>query len=144
VSLLDVAPTLLDLCRLPPSPLHAGRTLAGALRRGVEPETRPVFAESIEFGPDRFAVREGPLKVIVTPHPERLHADVRPVEVFDLSRDPGEREPNSGRHLDFLQKVNTLVDRARRVLRPNAEDPPGTHTLSPAVEEQLRSLGYVQ
>jgi arylsulfatase A-like enzyme len=148
VSLLDVAPTLLELCRLPPAPLHAGRTLAGALRRGVEPETRPVFAESIEFGPDRFAVREGPLKVIVTPHPERRHhdvnLDVRPVEVFDLSRDPGEREPNSGRHLDFLQKVNAMVDRGRQVLRPNAHDPPGSHSLSPAVEEQLRSLGYVQ
>ena len=41
VSLLDVAPTLLDLCGLPRAPAHAGRSLAAELREGGSPKCAP-------------------------------------------------------------------------------------------------------
>jgi arylsulfatase A-like enzyme len=150
VSLLDVAPTLLDLCGLRADPAHRGRSLAEALRTGKEPESRAVSSESVQYGPDRFAVRRGDLKVIVTPHPDRVHydvhLDVRPVEMFDLAVDPLERDPASGRAAPGAVPVlDSAVTRARAALRgrgPGAEE--GAEALPEDLRERLRSLGYVQ
>jgi arylsulfatase A-like enzyme len=96
VSLLDIAPTLLELAGLPASSIHQGRSLAETWRTGVEPEPAPVMAESVEYGPDRFSRREGNLKVVLTPMPEIAHHDiilsVQPLELYDLGADPRELE----------------------------------------------------
>jgi arylsulfatase A-like enzyme len=149
VSLLDVAPTLLDLAGLPPDPGHAGRSLARALRDGVEPEPRPILAESVQYGPDRFSRREGSTKVVVTPEPRRQHEGlalvVRPLEVFDLGADPGERRDVSGapdpKARRMAQEVRSHA--AERMLRPEPVPPPASE-LSEPMRRQLRSLGYTE
>ena len=149
VSLLDVAPTLLELCRLPADPGHRGRSLADALRTGTEPESRPVSSESVQYGPDRFAVREGAVKVIVAPHPDRVHYDVRldvlPVEMFDLAADPLEHDPVSGRAATGAARVlDSAVTRARVALRGRSGGAEGAGAIPEALRERLRSLGYIQ
>ena len=148
VSLLDVAPTLLDLAGLPPDPHHRGRSLAGAITRGEELPPSPIFAESIEHGPDRFAWREGGLKAILAPYPDRVHYDVklevRPAEIFDLDHDPLEQNPESGRfdaraHAAF----GALLERSRDALRPKSERE-GSSEISDELRAQLRSLGYLR
>ncbi|HEX5042994.1 MAG TPA: sulfatase [Candidatus Polarisedimenticolaceae bacterium] len=150
VSLLDVAPTVLELCGLPADPAHRGRSLAEALRTGKEPESRAVASESVQYGPDRFAIRQGDLKVIVAPHPERVHYDVHldvlPVEMFDLAADPLERDPVSGRAAQGAASVvDAAVTRSRAVLRGRgAGGDEGAGTIPEALRERLRSLGYLQ
>ncbi|HET9298525.1 MAG TPA: sulfatase [Candidatus Polarisedimenticolaceae bacterium] len=149
VSLLDVAPTLLDLCRLPADPGYRGRSLADALRTGKEPESRPVSSESVQYGPDRFAVREGAVKAIVAPQPDRfnydVHLDVLPVEIFDLATDPLERDPVSGRTATGAATVlDSAVTRARAALRGRGAAGEGTEAIPEALRERLRSLGYIQ
>ena len=149
MSLLDVAPTLLELCGLPADPAHRGRSLAQALRTGEEPESRAVSSESVQYGPDRFAVRRGSLKVIVTPHPERVHYDVHldvlPVEMFDLDADPLERDPVSGRAAAGAAAVlDGAVKRARSAQGHGGGGDEGSGKIPEQLRERLRSLGYVQ
>jgi arylsulfatase A-like enzyme len=148
VSLLDVAPTLLDLTGLPADKNHQGRSLARALTAGADLPPRPIFAESTEHGPDRFAWREGTLKAVLTPYPERVHLDVhlevRPVEIFDLGRDPLERDPESGRQDARVHEAfGTLLQRSRRVLDGKSV-PAGTAEIPGELRDQLRSLGYLR
>jgi hypothetical protein len=134
---------------LPLDRAHKGRSLAGALRTGQEPESLPVQAESVQYGPDRFSLRSGALKVIVTPDPQRVHngvhLPVRSVEIYDLDTDPLERDPESGRrHGGLAPALSAVVERSRRVLRGRNATGADADRISDELREQLRSLGYVQ
>jgi len=146
VSLIDVAPTLLDLCGLPRDPAHHGRNLANALRAGREPATGTQLAENVEYGPERFTVREGDLKVILADLKVLHHGmplAALPLEVYDLARDPGETDPTSGRHAPGLGRALALLgSRQRKAV--GAAAVPASERLPEEVREQLRSLGYVQ
>ena len=146
VSLVDLAPTLLDLVGLPELGRAEGKSLAGILEHGGEPEPRPIVAESIEYGPDRFSRREGDLKIVLAPLPDRYNSGikiaVRPVEIFDLSQDPQERSSLvSLPAARTSEPLEALWRRVEAVFRP-ARSGPGK--LAPELREQLRSLGYVQ
>jgi arylsulfatase A-like enzyme len=146
VSLLDVAPTLLDLCRLPADPRHRGRSLGPVLRGGREFPPLPQVAEAVEYGPERFTLRDGALKVILA-DPRVLHHDVRlpflPLEVYDLARDPAESDPRSGRSSPGLRRALALLQ--ERQWRGEEGRPVERAGEMPAdVREQLRSLGYVR
>ena len=152
VSLLDVAPTLLELAGLPPNPEYRGRSLAAACRTGTEPETIPVTAESTEYGPDRFAGFDGRYKVIFTPWPEEKNMGVgltvAPLEVFDLEADPFEQHDLSARLGELPPSLLHLIAtvRARAVAeKPSAsEGSDAVETPSEELMERLRALGYVQ
>ncbi len=148
VSVLDVSPTILALGGLAPPAAHQGRDLSKSLRSGSEPAVAPVWAESVEYGPDRFAVREGRWKAIVVPRPDVVHSEyrpeVKPLEVFDLESDPEERtdrsaEPNEA----TLRLVRMVTDRALAKLDLDASgelrDEPSEELL-----RTLRSLGYLR
>lgn len=149
VSLLDVTPTLLDLAGVPGDPEHRGRSLATTLKTGEEPGARTIQAESVQYGPDRFLMRNGDLTVILTPYPDRLDNAVpipaRPLEIFDLAADPLEQQDLSS-HLTpaAAQMVDALWQRSKGVLdqpyRKGQEKPP---ELPDDLLQQLRSLGYL-
>jgi arylsulfatase A-like enzyme len=148
VSLLDIAPTLLEMAGLASDPRHAGRSLAATWRTGAEPESRIVQAESVEYGPDRFAVRLGELKVILTPRPDAAHHGVRlkvePLEIFDLGDDPGELENLSGqRGEEAADLVARARDRAARKMVFAGIEGPGDEKMSDELRQQLRALGYL-
>jgi arylsulfatase A-like enzyme len=148
VSLLDVAPTIVELCGLSQPASFRGTTLAPALRTGAEPGSRPIWSESVEYGPDRFALRDGRFKAIVTPRPDEVHGDfhprVPPVEVFDLVADPRETSNLAGRpDLEVLRVVAEAEERARVKLH----DAPGRSAAEAPDEDllrRLRALGYVK
>ncbi|HEU5182309.1 MAG TPA: sulfatase [Candidatus Polarisedimenticolia bacterium] len=146
VSLIDLTPTLLALAKLPGLSQAEGRSLSQVLEHGGEPESRPIVAESIEYGPDRFSRREGDLKIVLVPRPELYNSDVelaaRPVEIFDLSLDPHERSSLGSLPASRTgEPLEALWRRVEAVFRP-ARSGPGK--LAPELREQLRSLGYVQ
>lgn len=149
VSLLDVAPTLLELAGLPPEPDHRGRSLDTTLRSGREPEPKPVWSESVEYGPDRFALRDGDRKMIRTPRPGIMHSDARfaasPLEVFDLASDPNETHDLSGSLTDReARMVADLGHRAERALHAPTYEVADAPDLPENLREQLRSLGYAK
>jgi arylsulfatase A-like enzyme len=152
VSLLDVAPTLLELTGLPPDPDHRGRNLAETCRSGDEPPDAPVTAESTEYGPDRFAILEGSYKAIFTPWPEEKNMGVgltvAPLEIFDLASDPAERTDLSPRLGELPPEVIRMVaavrDRGAAKKPAPSQGPEGVETPSGELLERLKSLGYVK
>jgi arylsulfatase A-like enzyme len=155
VSLIDVAPTLLDFAGVPAPASFEGRSLrpllaraapgvAGAVRRLVtRAEPRPAYSELIvpekkiasRLVPHERAVVLGRTKAIVGFHGER--------ELYDLDADPAEKA--SREHLDAATDARLEVALAaararaahgptsRAVAAPDADD-----------EERLRALGYVR
>ena len=148
VSLLDVLPTLLAFEGIPGEPEDQGRSLAPYLSRGSEPASVPMNAEATEYGPDRFARRDGNLKVIITPKPEDVRAGVtvhlRPLEVFDLLSDPGEKHDLSAAPPpEASATIEELWKRIERVWRRGSgADHNGP--IPKELQERLRSLGYVR
>ena len=84
VSLVDLAPTLLELAGALPAERFQGVSLAGA----KEESGRSVFGESIRFGNEMRTVRDDRYKMI-----HYLQGDHR--QFYDMENDPGERRPLS-------------------------------------------------
>ncbi len=90
-SAIDLAPTILDLCGVPPPAPSASDFLSGSslvpdllLPSGVEPPARPVFID-MAAGPnnqDRQALIDGDEKLVAS--------GGRPLSLYDLDADPGE------------------------------------------------------
>jgi arylsulfatase A-like enzyme len=147
VTLLDLSPTLQELTGLPADASQAGVSLADALLHGIEPARREIVMESVEFGPERFAMREGNYKVILTPDPDRfdkkLPIAVPPLQVFDLAADPGEQVDLAERMEDAPRGMTrTLFDRFRQVPRAPGDDRREAD-LPADLRRQLESLGYL-
>ncbi len=136
VSLVDVAPTIAGLMRLPfaTAPPLDGRDLSASLRERIEPAVADIYAET-EY-PTLFswsaltALRRGNHKLISSPEPE----------LYDLSRDPHESRnilTEERRVMRSLQEaIRTLVattdTSARPATAPDAE-----------AMAKLASLGYL-
>lgn len=89
VSLVDVAPTILDLAGASTRPAMQGVSLAGYLDRGTKPDaSRPIYFETplprtlFGWAPLR-GIRSGPLKYVEAPGTGRA-------ELHDLASDPAE------------------------------------------------------
>jgi arylsulfatase A-like enzyme len=148
VSLIDVAPTLLSLARLPiPKKIEGydlsqlwqggavsdwkGRLLFGEASGGLE------YAQSFPgMYPIYRSVREGRYKLI-----ERQIGMQKDYELFDLNEDPDEQ-----RNLARMEPAIQARLRAYLEERAQAEarSPVGTEVeLEPSEREELRALGYV-
>ncbi len=148
VSLVDVAPTVLEAAGLPVAPGIEGRSLFGPLAGTADPD-RAVFAE--QFDPDgailerRLAgfggtvgqhritsVQVGDLRLVRGPDAAERLFDVRADPELDLA---GER-PDDARALSA--RLDAFA--AGRSTR----EKPGGAPLDPTVEARLRELGYVE
>lgn len=110
VSLLDLSPTLLDLIGLPVEPGLDARSEAAALRGGAV--QRPwLLIEQFQHGTDhvqKIALIEGDAKMI-------LDLDHQLWELYDLARDPGERDNLDGRDLErSLRMRRRILDHRAR------------------------------
>ena len=152
VSLVDVAPTLLDLVGVSPPPSFEGHVLSEARDRGdsrAELSAPPLglqasrgdgvaYSELIDAASEKMgrkhdrAVVVGQRKLIVGVTGENQH--------YDLQKDPRETNPNGLRSLDQLSMRQTVdrlsTRRARQETRPSA------HHLDEAVRDRTRVLGY--
>ncbi len=89
----DVAPTVLELEGLDPSPKSSGKSLLALARGGKEADERVVVSEGrsmkgILLGSWHYVQRDGKAQTVT----QRDGTDVNlPEELFDLAADPGER-----------------------------------------------------
>jgi arylsulfatase A-like enzyme len=99
VSLLDVAPTILQLAGGDAAKLDAldGRSLAGAMR-GEALEARPVFAQTVRYGRGSRAMVDGEWKLI-------YEARAGTWELFDLAKDPGEQRVVTDEEPDVMRRL---------------------------------------
>jgi arylsulfatase A-like enzyme/tetratricopeptide (TPR) repeat protein len=135
LSLVDVAPTILDLLAITVPAGQAGvdgHDLAAALATGREPAPEDIYAESryaATFGWSPIAVlRRGSLKYIASPHPE----------LYDVSRDPTEEH-------NLLPARSADANPLAAALGPLAsgEGPAERVALDQEARAKLESLGYV-
>jgi len=141
VSLVDVAPTVLDALGVSAPSTFQGTSLLDAARGREAPE-REAWAETEHTidGSRKFAVRRGAVgtKAIFT-----LKGGTLQIELFDLGRDPRETEridPGSSREALESRLAAYLAEAAARrggKTRPEVD-------LDPEDLERLRSLGYVR
>ncbi|MBN1946286.1 MAG: sulfatase-like hydrolase/transferase [Bradymonadales bacterium] len=113
VSLMDLAPTVLDLVGIEPESSFRGRSLLESLATGEEPEIVPIYAE-MPLGPHNRLIRSlvwGDYKLI-------HHVRARRYRLFNLANDPGElndlwgQEPEQARRMRaaYEQFLATQVD----------------------------------
>jgi arylsulfatase A-like enzyme len=139
VSLIDLAPTLLELAGVPPEAGDAmqGRSLAPVLegRAPLDP-ARPIFLfrpNNTEIPGEQYAVRQGDWKLIRGPGEGRR-------ELFDLSQDPREREDRAAAE---AARADALERQIAAWLREHERPDPAPGGVSPEDLERLRALGYV-
>jgi Flp pilus assembly protein TadD len=134
-SLLDVAPTLLQLLRTPPPPQFQGHTLFSLLNSGGGNVARSVYSESV-FARDHFgcsalrSLRSGRFKYIEAAKPELYDLESDPHELRNLYQKETSTAGALRQQLLELQARFTTVKRSQ----PN--------NLSAETVALLGSLGY--
>ena len=146
MSHVDVAPTLLELARTEASrPLH-GRSLlepaptdaSRAVLRSAVGLVRTAGGETKDDREPWYAVRDGDLRLVERPaRGERW--------LFDLARDPGERQDLAGERGDLVETLASKLERWREemALVGRWVQSDGAVELDAQELERLRSLGYV-
>jgi arylsulfatase A-like enzyme len=133
VSLIDVAPTLLELAGVPAPTSFRGRSLVPALD-GEALAQRPAVAEFFRVNAlsrHRFAVIDGDQKY--------LFGVDGGLERFDVADDPGEEHPlpaERGRVDELLAGAGFTLDFTPRSSSASPE-------ITPEMHEHLQALGYV-
>ncbi len=156
VSLVDVAPTLLDLLGLPPLPHAQGRSLTPLLPEQEPPTayTRVIFTEN-DTPRGVLAIQEGPDKWI-------LGYERGPL-MYDRNSDPGERRPLEGdvrrargeelaaRFRDHAETLRTRLEAqvvgeatAREATDQSKARDAADDERDLARERRLRALGYLE
>lgn len=123
---VDLAPTLLGILGVPALSGIDGRNLVTERPSG-EAYAESEYAEAFGWAPLR-SWRLGDLKLIDAPRPE----------LYDLARDPGEREDVASSRPADVDRLRGILGRAR-----SSERRSEARSLRSADEEALRSLGYV-
>lgn len=136
VSQVDLLPTMLDLMGLPPLRGAQGRSFASAARGVGRSPGPPVYSESL-YGERAYgwaplaSLREPARKFIEAPEPE----------IYDLARDPGEKENLAPARTEELRDWRRRFSAALEAIGVSGED--SKSGLSRESREALQSLGYV-
>jgi len=140
VSLVDLAPTVLDALGVAPPRTFMGQSLLPVLR-GQPPRPGPLFAETeLTAGHDRvIAVRDGPRAYVL--HQGGSNAGKETAALYDVRADPGETRDVSGAGDDaapFHAAALAYLDRQRA-----AAGPARAAAIEGETAEALKALGYI-
>ena len=143
VSLLDLAPTLLDLLGAPPQASFEGRSLAQAMRSSpaaapsedvlLELSRKLDARDDVEVRAHSRGLVRGSRKLLIDPQG-------RP-QVFDLARDPAER--STAGTPEEVRELTEALERERADLASRAARPAPTAPLDAETKKRLRELGYL-
>ncbi len=135
-SLMDVAPTILQIAGMPIPREFQGRSLLEMLRPGSPEPTRDIYSESLyahhHFGCASLrSLRTGSYVYIQAPKPE----------LYDLVADPGESKNLYAQKHSLALAAQEKLDSLRARFR--TDHPLGGKALDPEAVARLSSLGYV-
>jgi len=140
VSLIDLAPSLLDLIGHPAPASFEGRSLLPHLTGAAPPGGHVAYSELLvpessaakRLSPHARSVILGNHKLIAGEHGE--------MEFYDLKADPGELDPNALDEAERTVLRQTLAEIQQRVARGDAKRE--IKPIDDATREQIRALGY--
>jgi len=143
VSLVDLAPTILEVCGAPPiEPMH-GRSLLDAppsAPRSIYFELLSIWYQGGQEAQHErwYGIREGDDKLV-------WRSDGAPAELYDVRRDPGERQDARAerprRAAELRERFESAMQGARRDAARYRRGGPAT--LSEEDLQRLRELGYL-
>ena len=141
VSMVDLAPTLLELADLPADPAHWGHSFAGALLGPDEPAARPAPME-LAIGRADPTKKRAPMEGLRTRDFKvvRERPGEKPV-VFDLSSDPAEKKPLNVAHADERLELARTTWTAINALGATLSRETGS--LPGELESELTNIGYL-
>jgi arylsulfatase A-like enzyme len=147
VQQIDLVPTLLRFAGVRRPEDLSGRDLAERWLGAAPPEPFPplIFSEERFAVVDKYAVRAGPLKLILNNDGPELWRAGTHEEVYDLARDPGEHANLAASRpvsLAFLRQELERFRTLQAALQRRAGSG-GALTLTPEEQEQLQALGYI-
>ncbi len=140
---IDLAPTVLEIMGLEPSPKMSGASLMPLVRGEREADERVVLSEGrgtrgLIVGKYRLLVREGAAQVTV--HGEKTTTIAE--ELFDLEEDPGERHNLARERPDVVLEMRARLEAARKnVAVAGTQAAARSDTLSEAATVHLRFVG---
>lgn len=146
VGLMDVAPTLLDLCDVPVPPSFMGTSLRPALEGGAL-EPRSILSEGEYSRAPRRSVVESGLHLIHirdfddVPAEQLLPGDVE-TELYDVDRDPRERANVFDLRREEAEPLRVTLD-VYTDLVERTERRGGTVVMDEETRRQLKGLGYI-
>jgi arylsulfatase A-like enzyme len=132
VSLVDVLPTLLQALGLPGVPGLEGASLWPLVARREALPERPIVAEGTLHGPERRALVRWPWKLV--------EVDGGASRLFDLERDPGERDDLAVSQPDRLRALGEELARLRARAVPKAP----ASEIDERMRRDLSALGYLE
>ena len=133
VSIVDVAPTVLEMIGAEVPRGFSGVSLAAAARGGHAPAGRILASESrhgLDHPAESWAIRRGAWKLVR----DRTGRDA----AYELGRDPVELEPIAPE-----SAPPELFERLRELAKPIDAPAPSGSGLSAAERDHLRALGYL-
>jgi len=137
---LDIAPTLLGLAGLPPSPAMRGRDLFAG-----DGTSEPVVAEST--GGLQLMIRDGRWKLVRTVqgfyYTDSFAPRTGATELYDAEADPREQTDLAAVHADVVATLGSRLDEWLAAHHPRSDRLP-SRPVSPQQERELRALGYVE
>lgn len=145
VSLVDVAPTLLDLLGAPVPEGLDGRSFAAALRGGgLGPRPLLAMEHYYTWGPEGRtpapALRETASALAVIEGERWYITGTEGEEIYDMRKDP--RQRTSLPPGEFLAPLRKLAGLRGRLAAPGVAT--DLESLDQALREQLQSLGYIE
>lgn len=134
---IDVAPTLLDMLSLEPLSSAEGISLRSAAAKGEVPQRDGLYAETLY---PYYSYGWSPLYAWRAPQSKYVKAPQ--AELYDLARDPGERENIVTQRAATAETLRGQLA-AYRSEHGWQEGAPAEGDVDPRVAEQLTSLGYI-
>ncbi len=139
VSIIDIAPTILDLAGITVPSWMQGASLSPLLRGGDQPDDRHAL---LELGGVLKALRSNSWKLI-------FNAQALQTIIFNLKDDPGENDPIGITDFPEWTRINRIFyDRLKedrglsQAYRRGKTG--GSVNLSPEQQQRLKSLGYIK
>lgn len=142
VRLLDIMPTILDLCDCPPSNNLEGISLVPLWRdNGTQYSILEAISEMPRSDWHRIALRTEDIKYIWdNKHPDQP-------ELYDLISDPGETQNigTSNQHSSVISRFETIINQhLERIANTKPVDSIPALDLDEKMIKRLRDLGYVE
>ena len=142
VSLVDVAPTVLELLHLPPEPAFEGRSLVALGTHDDGPasdvvlEFEPIFTDTLDRRAHARGLVRGRQKLLLSPSGR--------AEAYDLSTDPAEQKGEPpGPGSAAVAMADALAVTERRLAERAGRSAP-VRPIDDALAQRLKALGYTR
>jgi len=138
VSIVDIVPTMLDYLGQPPHPEFDGQSLLPIIQEDAIQEERALFAD---LSNDVKAVRYGRHKFVTRWN----HKKGGSGRLFDLAEDPSEKANQAQMDPQRAEVMSAkIADWMKAAARRAAKLGTSEFDYDPELDEQLRSLGYIE